>query len=95
MKTIITVAAVLFAANVSAADFYHGLDKGNSDLSTQRVSGGDFAGMQPNIGDSIDRYHGLADGNSDLFKGDGSQPMESTGRPDIYMNVSGNPDLQF
>ena len=96
MKTIITAAAAtLFSASVSAADFYHGLDEGNSDLSTQHASAEDFAAVPPSIGDSIDRYQGLADGNSDLFKGDGSQSTKSTGRPDIYMNVSANPDLQF
>ena len=95
MKTIITAAAALFAANVSAADVYHGLERGNTDLSGQRLSAEDFTGVQPSIGDSVDRYHGLADGNSDLFKGDGSQSTKSAGRPDIYMNVSGNPDLQF
>jgi len=95
MKTIITAAAVLFAANVSAADIYRALGEGNSDLSTQRVSASDFAGVQPSIGDSTERYHGWDEGNSDLFKGDGSQPIESTGRPDIYGNVSGNPDLRF
>ena len=95
MKTIITAAAVLFAANVSAADIYHGLGEGNSDLSTQRVSASDFVGVQPSIGDSVSRYHGLADGNPDLFKGDGSQSRESTGNPDIYGVASGNPDLQF
>ena len=95
MKTIFTAAAVLLAANVSAADFYNGLDKGNADLSTTHMSASDFVGAQPSIGDRVDRYHGLADGNADLFKGDGSQSTESTGRPDIYMNVSGNPDLHF
>lgn len=96
MKTIIiTAAAALFATSVSATDFYHGLDEGNSDLSTSRVSAEDFVGVQPSIGDSVDRYHGLADGNSDLFKGDGSRTTNSTGNPDIYMNISGNPDLQF
>jgi len=96
MKTIITAAAAaLFAANVSAVEIYHGLENGNSDLSTQRVSANDFAGVQPSIGDSVDRYRGFADGNPDLFKGDGRQSVESTGRPDIYMNVSGNPDLSF
>ena len=95
MKTIITAAAAaLFAANVSAADVYHGLERGNSDLSAQRLSAEDFAGVQPSIGDSVDRYHGWADGNPDLFKSDGSRST-STGRPDIYMNVSGNPDLSF
>jgi hypothetical protein len=96
MKTIITAAAAtLFAANISASDFYHGLENGNSDLSTQRVSADDFTGVQPSVGDSVSRYHGWDDGNPDLFKGDGSQSRSSTGRPDIYMNVSGNPDLQF
>ena len=95
MKSIITAAAVLFTANVSAVDFYDGLGKGNPDLFMQHVSAGDFVGAQPSIGDSISRYHGLDDGNADLFKGDGSQPVESTGRPDIYTGVSGNPDLQF
>jgi len=95
MKTIITAAAVLFAVNVSAADFYNGLEEGNSDLSPQPMSASDFAGVQPSVGDSVERYHGLDDGNSDLFKGDGNQPIESTGRPDIYKNLFGNSDLQF
>ena len=57
MKTIIiTAAASLFAANVSAADLYQGLAVGNSDLHTQRVSAEDFVGVQPSVGDSIDRY---------------------------------------
>jgi hypothetical protein len=96
MKTIITaIAASLFAASVSAADVYHGLDAGNSDLSTPRVSAEDFAGVQPGIGDSVDRYHGWADGNSDLFKADRSGPSGAGSDPDIYASVSGNPDLQF
>lgn len=95
MKTIVTAAvAALFAANVSAVEIYHGLGEGNSDLSTQRLSASDFTGVQPSIGDSVDRYHGWAAGNPDLFKEDGSTST-STGRPDIYMNVSGTPDLQF
>jgi len=95
MKTIITAAAILVAVNVSAADVYHGLQEGNSDLATQNYSAVDFAGIQPSVGDSVVRYHGLDDGNTDLFKGDGSQPIDSTGRPDIYGNASGNPDLRF
>ena len=58
MKTIITAAAALFAANVGAADVYHGLERGNTDLSGQRLSAEDFTGVQPSIGDSVDRYHG-------------------------------------
>ena len=97
MKTIITtIAASLFAANVSAAEIYQGLADGNSDLSAQRVSAEDFVGVQPSVGDSVDRYHGWADGNPDLFKSDQSSPTESSGdRPDIYMNLRGNPDLLF
>jgi hypothetical protein len=95
MKTIITAAAALFAVNVSAADIYHGLDEGNTDLSTPRLSASDFAGVQPSIGDSVERYHGLADGNPDLFKSDRGVRGESTANPNIYGVASGNPDLQF
>jgi hypothetical protein len=96
MKTIIiTAAASLFAANVSAADLYQGLAVGNSDLHTQHVSAEDFVGVQPSVGDSIDRYHGWADGNPDLFKAERSGPTESGERPDIYMGLGGNPDLRF
>jgi hypothetical protein len=96
MKTIITAAAAaLFAANVSAVEIYQGLDEGNTALATPRVSASDFTGVQPSIGDSVDRYHGFAEGNTDLFKGDGSQERPGTGRPDIYMDVSKNPDLAF
>ena len=96
MKTIITaIAASLFTVSVSAADVYQGLDQGNPDLSSQRVSAGDFVGVQPGVGDSINRYHGLDDGNADLFKADNSGRTDAGDRPDIYMGVSGNPDLQF
>ena len=96
MKTIITaIAASLFAASVSAADVYQGLESGNSDLSTQRASAQDFVGVQPSVGDSVERYHGWADGNSDLFKADRSGPSGAGSDPDIYASVSGNPDLQF
>ena len=51
--------------------------------------------MQPGVGDSFDLYSGLADGNADLFKSDRSGPSDSGDAPDIYISVSGNPDLQF
>ena len=95
MKTIITAAAALFAFNVSAADIYHGLDEGNTDLSAPRLSASEFAGVQPSVGDSVDRYHGLADGNPDLFKAEPGVRSQSTGSPNIYGVVSGNQDLQF
>jgi len=96
MKTIITaIAASLFTVSVNATDFYNGLDEGNPDLSTQRVSASDFVGVQPGVGDSINRYHGLDDGNSDLFKSDSRSRADSGDAPDIYMGIAGNPDLQF
>ena len=96
MKTIITaIAATLFTASVSAADFYNGLDEGNPDLSTPRYSAADFVGVQPGVGDSINRYHGLDDGNADLFKADTSSRTDSGDAPDIYMGIAGNPDLHF
>jgi len=96
MKNIITViAASLIAASVSASDFYSGLDEGNPDLSTPHYSAADFLGVQPGVGDSIDRYHGLDDGNSDLFKAHNNGLTDGGDAPDIYIGVSGNPDLQF
>lgn len=96
MKTIITaIAATLFTAGVNAADVYHGLGNGNADLSDPRISAEDFVGVQPSIGDSVERYHGLADGNPDLFKSDRSGPYDSGDAPNIYQGVAGNPDLGF
>jgi hypothetical protein len=97
MKTIITTAAAaLFAANVGAVEIYDLFVAGNPDASTQRVtSAEDFAGVQPSIGDSVDRYHGWAEGNPDLFNSRGSGPADSGDDPDIYKGVSGNPDLHF
>ena len=96
MKTsIMTATAALFAANVGAVEIYDVLGKGNPDLSTQRVSAEDFAGVQPSVGDDVSVYHGLAQGNGDLFKGDGVQTRPSTGQPDIYHGVNGNPDLSI
>lgn len=89
------IASSVFAAGVSAADIYYGLGDGNSDLSTERLSAEDFAGVQPGVGDSVDRYQGWADGNEDLFKADRSGPSGATSNPDIYMELGGNPDLQF
>lgn len=96
MKTIATaITATLFAASAGAADVYHGLDDGNLDLSTQRVSAIDYVGAQPSIGDSFTRYQGWADGNPDLFKADRSGPSGTGSDPDIYRGLGGNPDLRF
>ena len=56
---------------------------------------GVVSNTQPSIGDSVSRYHGWAEGNPDLFKADRSGSSGSTSDPDIYKNVSDNPDLQF
>ena len=96
MKTIITaIVATLFTVSASAADVYQGLEDGNTDLSTLQVNAEDFAGVQPGVGDSFDVYSGLGDGNADLFKADHSGPTGSGTDPDIYMGISGNPDLSF
>jgi hypothetical protein len=94
-KLTAAIFTTVFAASAGAADVYHGLDAGNSDLSAARLSAEDFVGVQPNVGDNVSRYQGWDEGNPDLFKAEGSQSRTSTGQPDIYMNVSGNPDLQF
>jgi hypothetical protein len=96
MKRLLTViTSSFFAAGVSATDIYYGLGDGNSDLSTNRVSAEDFVGVQPSVGDSVDRYQGWADGNPDLFKADRSGPSDSGDDPNIYRSISGNPDLPF
>ena len=89
------IATTFFATGISANDIYHGLGDGNSDISNQWISATDFVGVQPGIGDSIDRYHGLADGNSDLFKVDHGGPVGSGDDPDVYQGLNGNPDLHY
>jgi hypothetical protein len=96
MKTIITaVAATLFAGGVSAASFYHGLDDGNSDLSSGGAVSFAYSGVQPGVGDSIDIYGGLGDGNADLFKTDRTGPSDTGEDPNIYGDLGGSSDLQF
>lgn len=96
MKTLATaITATLFAAGAGATDVYHGLENGNLDLSTQRVSAEEYAGAQPSIGDSVARYQGWADGNPDLFKADRNGPSGAGTDPDIYRGLGGNPDLRF
>ncbi len=68
-RLLAVIAPSFFAAGGSAAGFYRGLDEGNSDLSTQRVSADNFTGVQPSIENSVGRYQGWANGNPDLFKG--------------------------
>jgi hypothetical protein len=94
-KLATTLVITFFATGVNAADVYHGLDEGNADLSTPRLSAEDFAGVQPSVGDSVERYHGLAEGNPDLFKTDRNVLTKSSRSPNIYGAASGNPDLQF
>ena len=93
MKRLLAViVSSVFAAGVSAADWYDDFTDGNSDVSNQRVSAADFTGVQPSVGDSVSRYHSLARANPDLFEASGT--TKSSDDPDIYKSVSGNPDLE-
>jgi hypothetical protein len=90
MKTIIAaVAATLFSAGVSAADFYSGLATGNRDLGPMRYSADASMGVQPGIGDSFDHYQGLSAGNPDLFspanRAPGGTPASSDDDRKIYV----------
>lgn len=81
MKHFITAAAAtLFSVSlsVSAADIYRELGQGNPDLNAWAAGGGVYAGIQPGVGDSIDRYHGFSDGNPDLFQA-GERMSSGTG----------------
>ena len=96
MKRLLAVmVSSVFAAAVSGADIYHGFGAGNSDLTTQRLAADDFTGVQPSVGDSVNRYHGWGKGNPDLFAADRSDPSGSVDDPDIYKSISGNPDLEL
>jgi hypothetical protein len=94
-RLIVVMASSFFAAGVSATDIYNGLDEGNTDLSTPRLSASDFAGVQPSVGDSVSRYQGWDKGNPDLFRAERSGESGAGSNPDIYMGLSGNPDLQY
>ena len=95
MKRLLAVmVAGLFAGGVSATDFYYNLGGANSDLSNERLSAQDFSGVQPSVGDTVARYQGWADGNPDLFKADRSGQSDSGNDPNIYSNISGNPDIE-
>lgn len=94
-KLAAAIATTFFATGINAADIYYGLGDGNSDLATQRFSAEDFVGVQPSVGDSVERYQGWAAGNPDLFLADRSGPTDSADDPNIYKGISGNPDLQF
>ena len=94
-RLLIVIASSVFAAGVSATDWYDDFTDGNSDASNQRLSAADFAAVQPSVGDSVSRYHGLARGNPDLFN-TGRGGSGSAGKdPHIYGGISGNPDLEF
>ena len=86
--------AAAFAGTVGAADSYQDLTRGNRDSFVAPQADGDFSGVQPAVGDSLDRYHGWADGNPDLFKGEPGNYAESED-PDIYGGLGGSPDISF
>ena len=93
-RLIAAIASIPFAAAVSAAEIYQGIDLGNSDLDGDRAESWEVVGVRPGVGDSFDRYHGWADGNSDLFR-KGRPDGLTTNDPDVYMSFGRNPDLAF
>jgi len=90
----IILTAILFTNGALAADVYHGLADGNSDLSWDRPQATERMGVQPGIGDRIDVYRGLASGNADLFHTVGDDQGGGV-RPDIYQGFAGSPDLSY
>ena len=86
--------AVTFAGSVGAADSYQDLTRGNPDSFVDSDMAGEFSGVQPAVGDSLDRYHGWADGNSDLFKSEPADYAQSED-PDIYGGLGGGSDVSF
>ena len=50
----------VFAAGVSATDWYGDVTDGNSDLSNQRGSAENFSGVQQSIGDSVPTLNSFA-----------------------------------
>lgn len=92
-KTIITAAAILFAASVQATDSRKQFISGNPDSDNSR----DYQGVTaapPSFGAHIDRYQGIDDGNPDLFAVDlGVSPSHD--RPDIYGALGDSPDLSY
>lgn len=93
-KYVATIFATIFAGSVSAADAYQDLTRGNPDSYVNAASGSEMSGVQPGVGDSLNRYNGWDDGHPDLFKGDFDN-YAGTQDPDIYGVLGGSPDLDF
>ena len=91
-KLIIATAAALFVTAASADDVYRGLASGNGDLQDSHI---EYAGVQPGVGDSLDRYQGFGDGNTDLFKSADVPNMDGGERPMAYGNLGANPDIAW
>ena len=92
-KTIVAVAAVLFATGASAANIYHGFGGNNPDLYTGNTSAPMTVTDSGHGGGGLDRYQGWANGNPDLVTSTGGSG--STHRsPDRYRGFDdGNSDL--
>lgn len=95
MKTAITAAAILFAANLSAAEIYKELGYGNPDLSRANMTANEVVGTQPSVGDRVDRYQGFGAGNTDVVPqttfSSADAAASSSARPEIYVG----PGLKF
>jgi hypothetical protein len=93
-KTILVVAAVLFAASAQAADSRQQFVMGNPDSDNSRMHYQGVTAIQPGVGADFDRYQGFGGANPDLFAVDvgTSTPDEL---PDIYGPFGGSPDLSY
>jgi hypothetical protein len=93
IKTLLLVTVTAsFAAAAVADDFYHGFAAGNPDFRSSDLKVQSMAGVQPSVGDSVDRYQGWAKDNPDLLS---RFQAEFTDQdfPQIYPGQKGNPDL--
>jgi hypothetical protein len=93
-KTIISTAAILFAATAYAADSRQQFISDNPDSDNSRGFYQGVTAVAPGFGADIDRYQGLADDNPDLFAAAlGTAPPHE--RPDIYGPLGASPDVTY
>ncbi|MEN8175156.1 MAG: hypothetical protein ABFS23_05305 [Pseudomonadota bacterium] len=97
-RTILTLAASIFATGVGADSIYGGFADGNPDLYPHSTKDTGVTAVQPAIGSDADIYHGFEVGNPDLFSPTGVTVHPSRGETADASDVYGgfaedNPDL--
>ncbi|MEN8133813.1 MAG: hypothetical protein ABFS45_27380 [Pseudomonadota bacterium] len=95
-RTIVTLAALIFATGVGADTIYGGFADDNPDLYPHSLKDRGVTALQPAIGSDVNIYHGFEVGNPDLFSPTGVIVHSSGGEAaDVYGDFAkGNPDLQ-